>query len=247
MANVHESEMTSGSNEHSLVMIDEEEFIEAALLDQIEDCMNCVEGVESQNDFENKTISAAAHGLTKDETLLIRSKLLEEQRLSSLQNETLGSDFNTVVDLCGLEDLPTVIWHCVACKDSKEECKNHKTLNSAPTSSPCLKELTSTSKQQYCAICLDGKENDDKSKSMNGNSVTFAHLPCCGSYGREESSLIKICTVCILLLTLPNSDGSERIGRCPRCRSWITVKSNAVSTGTSKSKKKTAVAPVVGK
>lgn len=243
------------SKERTVLNLEEEEFIEAALLDTLEDCVNCVDGVHSQHEYEDITISAAAHGLTEDQTLLLRSKLLEEQQI--VKNDKIESyHFDTVVDLCGLEDLPTVIWHCMACElDSKDECQNKKKLNSAvpPTrSSPNLNDLisspTSKKQTQQCAICFNANSTNDKDKKdtfTTENNIKFAQLPCCGSHGREESSSIKICTVCILLLTLPNSDGSGRIGRCPRCRSWITVKSNTASKKSSN--KKSSVAPVTGK
>jgi hypothetical protein len=80
-----------------------------------------------------------------------------------------------------------------------------------------------------CAICFD--EEDDLSIPQNPGEqgsrsvITFARLPCCGQ--ADQTSTIKVCTACILVLTNPTSDGRSRVGRCPRCRSWINVRTPA--------------------
>eukprot|EP00978_Attheya_sp_CCMP212_P037661 scaffold179567_cov63-Attheya_sp.AAC.1 len=88
----------------------------------------------------------------------------------------------------------------------------------------------------FCAICFDepsaaltvpGLLEGGGSPKMGG--TTFAYLPCCGSNGREETSSTKICTSCVLLLSSPTSDGMARIGRCPRCRSWISVTTSSTT------------------
>lgn len=65
-----------------------------------------------------------------------------------------------------------------------------------------------------CAICFD--------ESIDQKSITFAKLPCCGH--ADATSTIKVCTSCVLVLTTPTWDSSSRVGRCPRCRSWIVLK-----------------------
>ena len=59
----------------------------------------------------------------------------------------------------------------------------------------------------------------------------FAHLPCCGGTDgkTEQTTSTKICTSCLLLLCTITTDngGSTHIGKCPRCRSWISITSSS--------------------
>eukprot|EP00566_Odontella_aurita_P017088 CAMPEP_0113555870 /NCGR_PEP_ID=MMETSP0015_2-20120614/16950_1 /TAXON_ID=2838 /ORGANISM="Odontella" /LENGTH=265 /DNA_ID=CAMNT_0000457181 /DNA_START=88 /DNA_END=885 /DNA_ORIENTATION=+ /assembly_acc=CAM_ASM_000160 len=76
----------------------------------------------------------------------------------------------------------------------------------------------------HCAICLDDEnENEESSSSDAGRRIVrFVYLPCCGADGREAASTTRICSYCVVLLSTPTGDG-RRVGRCPRCRSWIAV------------------------
>jgi len=87
-----------------------------------------------------------------------------------------------------------------------------------------------------CSICLD-------EATSVASRMTFARLPCCGDgaactegcevdadgnaaihSGAASAAGEKICTACILVLTDPTSDGApSRVGRCPRCRTWIVA------------------------
>jgi len=61
----------------------------------------------------------------------------------------------------------------------------------------------------------------------------FAHLPCCGGTDgkTEQTTSTKICTSCLLLLCSSTSDdGQTHIGKCPRCRSWISLTSSSSSS-----------------
>jgi hypothetical protein len=100
-----------------------------------------------------------------------------------------------------------------------------------------------------CAICNDsavtcdinGDENTGPSKNspLVGSTKStstmrkpvFCRLPCCeigSNYDTESShtrkhSNFNVCTACILVLTVATKDGANRVGRCPRCRQWISI------------------------
>jgi hypothetical protein len=87
---------------------------------------------------------------------------------------------------------------------------------------------------QECAICNDSSCTDDhftdngdlSSRSMASAALqqrkpTFLRLPCCES--DESPDNFKVCTACMIVLTIATKDGFSRVGRCPRCRSWISV------------------------
>ncbi|KAL3923849.1 MAG: hypothetical protein SGILL_001408 [Bacillariaceae sp.] len=80
-----------------------------------------------------------------------------------------------------------------------------------------------------CAICNDssgGADNGDLSSRSVSSSAslrkpTFCRFPCCEVSDYSENC--NVCTACMLVLTVATKDGVSRVGRCPRCRSWISV------------------------
>jgi hypothetical protein len=92
----------------------------------------------------------------------------------------------------------------------------------------------------YCAICLAvpnllqpflttmHNANETDSATTVCQLDGFAHLPCCGGKDgkTEQTTSTKICTKCLLILCTPTSDGQASVGRCPRCRSWISISSS---------------------
>ena len=106
--------------------------------------------------------------------------------------------------------------------NTKTEDGAPKTQNATVTTGP------------ECVIC-------DASASMDGRTSgttalvgmpTFCKLPCCesslssssgGSSNDGGQSIVNVCTACILVLTVATKDGKSRIGRCPRCRTWISA------------------------
>ncbi|GAX16138.1 hypothetical protein FisN_3Hh381 [Fistulifera solaris] len=85
--------------------------------------------------------------------------------------------------------------------------KGANTIPNNPTSPHAEKNTSS------CAVCLE-------------EDVVFARLPCCD----KATSTVQICTSCILLLSHPTSDGTSRVGKCPRCRSWLVIKAEVITT-----------------
>lgn len=88
-----------------------------------------------------------------------------------------------------------------------------------------------------CAICNDSAATSDTNDFDNGSSRTdsplggsmrrpvFCRLPCCDEEDPRGGrySNFNVCTACILVLTVATKDGIHRVGRCPRCRQWISV------------------------
>lgn len=71
-----------------------------------------------------------------------------------------------------------------------------------------------------CSICFEALPLD-----------SFSILPCCGLDGREETSTIKVCNGCLIILSIPSSpsttsndnNATSKIGKCPRCRYWLSI------------------------
>jgi hypothetical protein len=94
-----------------------------------------------------------------------------------------------------------------------------------------------------CAICNDSAVTCDMNRGENTSpskytklastrrKPVFCRLPCCetgSNYDTEYSHVRKhsnfnVCTACILVLTVATKDGKKRVGRCPRCRQWISI------------------------
>ena len=90
------------------------------------------------------------------------------------------------------------------------------------------REIKEKEDTKECSICFETLHTD-----------LFSTLPCCGLDGREETSTIKVCNGCLIILsivTTPSSSSSSstninndsntstRIGKCPRCRYWLSIK-----------------------
>ncbi len=92
-----------------------------------------------------------------------------------------------------------------------------------------------------CAICSDSAFTCDiidhdgstspSTKSTIGSTgptsslrkPVFCRLPCCENLRGRKHSNFNVCTACILVLTVATKDGVNRVGRCPRCRQWISI------------------------
>jgi hypothetical protein len=96
-----------------------------------------------------------------------------------------------------------------------------------------------------CAICNDSSAVYDSAGgeiTTSPSNITkdgtrkpiFCRLPCCESSTTNicnddeepqggKNSNFKVCTACMLVLTVATKDGISRVGRCPRCREWISI------------------------
>jgi hypothetical protein len=184
-----------------------------AVLDTIDSVVAYAEGIDMQHAYEQKKAEEALrselHGLTDKEAALVRLQMMENNTKPEDSTAFTFPEINIDdLNICGTEladEKPSLI--------PSDGTTPSVTFIEAEHPPDC------TSKQ-HCAICFDEAETVSSPKK---SSVTFAYLPCCGADGKEESSTTKICTSCILLLSNPTSDADTRIGRCPRCRSWIAV------------------------
>jgi len=183
------------------------------VLETIDSVVACATGVELQHEYELQKVEEALRteerGLTDREAALVRLQIMEKN--AKLNDPTMFA-FPDIDDMivCGTEladDKPAFFPKETTATDSKAGV-----LFEAERSTDFPK--------LHCAICFD---EADQASSPKTSSVTFAYLPCCGADGKEETSTTKVCTACMLLLSSPTSDSNTRIGRCPRCRSWISV------------------------
>jgi hypothetical protein len=190
----------------------------AMALDTMDSCVGFVEGVHSQNDFEeavgsteliDRVIPVKPHqSLSKREVAMIRLQISENNHDDPMMllysGQTSGLPDLDVLNMCGSNsDEPK----CVTV-DSVDERKSPLQHDAASA------HFISDDECQQCAICFD-------ECLPSSNRIVFAKLPCCGH--ADETSTVKICTVCIIVLTEPTSGGQKRVGRCPRCRAWIVV------------------------
>jgi hypothetical protein len=92
-----------------------------------------------------------------------------------------------------------------------------------------------------CAICNDSSDGEITTSPSNiakdgSRKPTFCRLPCCdiimsnstnncneGEPQGGKNSNFKVCTACMLVLTVATKDRMSRVGRCPRCREWISI------------------------
>lgn len=128
--------------------------------------------------------------------------MAEQFHLSSPFNESLDPNSTDLIARLSLGKESS---------SSDSETSYHSAVQDSRSSSEKNPEPGAT----QCAICFD-------------EHVTFARLPCCGH--AEETSTCKICTACLLLLTDSTSDGSSRVGRCPRCRAWIVISTPSIGS-----------------
>ena len=182
-----------------------------AVLETMDNCVACMDNVDAQHEYE-QTLEDS-HTLRAAEASQIRLQVMEETKTPA---DTYFPDFRDL-NLCGtddLEDARTTLQHAVPYSKTNTTTRVDDDDNKRPSSPPTL----------YCAICFDDVQ------AFQTSGVTFCDLPCCGSHGREARSTTKICTACMLLLSSPTSSSDDaRVGRCPRCRSWLLVKDAALT------------------
>lgn len=221
-------------------------------LESIDSCVGCVEGIDMQHEFEEglkqqamlqRTI-AAAHGLSEAEAAMIRSQILDAHStgirdigsqlpgLDMLTNVCGGNDDVVADELCpGLVSPTDTTVPAVEAGDApldvlteqraqlslvdvaaEEEMVNRQTNMVGGNGMNSLVDIAEGSaEEKQCAICLDGPEPISTSKR-----IAFCHFPCCVTTSN-------VCAACILVLTTATTDGTARVGRCPRCRSWIAA------------------------
>jgi len=200
-----------------------------AVLETMDSCVGCVEGVSMQHDFEDrlsntvlidKIMPMPHQSLSEQEAALIRLQIMEKGTPQEQPSGTLSTlpDID-MINFCGNEeDMHDARLNSVVCGTRCDanvcETTENSGIVSQTDSLPVEAPPTDSTPPEQCAICFDEAVS-------NSNRIVFAKLPCCGK--ADETSSIKICTACILVLSNPTSDGASRVGRCPRCRSWIVV------------------------
>jgi len=189
---------------------------------------------------------ALEHGLSEAEAAIIRLQMIDSDadRIRTAMENTLttmdpGLD-DLLVNVCGQNDsdlcdgvvmptdttLPTSL--------SGQELVESRIGKSARSlvDVAAVEDVTDENKAsptvddsvQECVICNDTYstvEGSTLSTSSGARKPTFCHLPCCET--DEDDDKFKVCTACMLVLTVATKDGFSRVGRCPRCRAWLSI------------------------
>ena len=103
------------------------------------------------------------------------------------------------------------IHECAICNDSLAV---YDSTNGAITTSPSNIAKDGSRKPTFCRLpCCDIKMSSDSTNNCNEDEETQG----------GKNSNFKVCTACMLVLTVATKDGISRVGRCPRCREWISI------------------------
>lgn len=211
-----------------------------AVLEQFDNCVECVEGVGLQQDFEERLDSFLNDRtvLSPEEAAWIRLQSIERDLSKNMANISVSDLVD--INLCG-EDSGTVF-----------EAQGGKQANGgAPpttlntdivpkslerfTAQSCLfiphcgyDDLLGDS-NVYCAVCFD---------PLSASNGARAKLPCCDmkfakQHDASTTDKFNICTSCILILTPPTWDSISRVSRCLHCRTWITIDISTIGKGES--------------
>lgn len=221
------------------------------VLESMDECVGCLDGIGKQHHFEESLSDQAArqrqiaveHGLSEAEATLIRLQMLDagadgvrsavQKTLTSVlcgqQDDSVPDFFDFVVNPMDTT-LPTSLPG-----DALVESRQGKSARSLVDVAGETEGIGSNNEMkakvdksaQECAICNDsctlnnGDPNTRSLTSLSTRMPTFCYLPCC--HTEESNDNFKICTACMLVLTVVTNDGASRVGRCPRCRTWIAV------------------------
>lgn len=222
------------------------------VLESMDECVGCLDGVGEQHTFEESLRDQAArqrqialdHGLSEAEATLIRLQLIGDEGIRSAVENTLtsinplvlcGKNDDSINDLCDgvVSPIDTTLPTSLP-GDSLVESRHGKIARSlvdVAAATEMDQEINASAVKdgvQECAICNDVSDRGDvscrstsTSQSSSARKPNFCHLPCCET---EESDVnFKVCTACMLVLTVATNDGISRVGRCPRCRTWLSI------------------------
>ena len=236
---VDKEEKTEDSVYQTSALVCDDQDLDTAL-ETIDSCVGCVEGIDMQHEFEEDLKKramlqrniAAAHGLSEAEAAMIRLQILDVNTtgIRNIGSQLPGLDMlltnvcggNVNEPLCPGLISPTDTTVPAAVEDiqrsqlslmdvaAEEEMVNRQTMMVGGKGMNNLVDIAEGSADKECAICLDTSE------SISSRRITFCHFPCCVTTSN-------ICAACILVLTTATTDGTARVGRCPRCRSWIAA------------------------
>jgi hypothetical protein len=217
------------------------------VLESMDECVGCLDGIGEQQTFEEQLKDHASrqrqiameHGLSEAEATLIRLQMLGDEDIRSAVESTLtsinplilcGQPDDTINDLCdGFVSPMDTTLHTSVFGDStvdegRRKCR--RSLVDEALDAEGAPEMKKASKK--CSICNDASDSGTSRRHPSSSSQTsyalkptFCRLPCCEM--EECSGDFSVCTACMLVLTLATKDGISRVGRCPRCRTWLSL------------------------
>jgi hypothetical protein len=232
------------------------------VLDSIDDCVGCVEGIDIQHRFEEglreqaiqQRKIAAEHGLSEAEATIIRLQMIDGETISkagetiSKAGETISKavqstlpELDIINTICGNDDIldEQTCGGLVSPTDTTlaTSLPGNKLVESRVKSARSLVDVAEdevneslsncnasvqVESAKYCAVCSD---EESARKPGSQKPTTLCRLPCCDA-NEEGGGIprnIHVCIACMLVLTSATSDGASRVGRCLRCRSWLSI------------------------
>lgn len=181
------------------------------VLEKLDDCVTCVEGVHSQQEFEvgvDRTKElihrsfTTCHSLSPDEVAQIRYQIMESVRERENASQDLLYPGIDDLNVCGFD---------VGAAQPAVVSEVHPGLETADESFSERYGNAEVNPYLVCAVCRD--------QSTDTRKVAFCQFPCC-----TEDAGVRVCTTCLLVLMTSSSDRRYRLGHCPRCKSWIRVR-----------------------
>lgn len=247
-----DSVLLASQNLGALVNCNNHDVIDGCV-DGVEGFVGCVEGVDRQHRFEeslsrqakaSKKI-AAEHGLSEAEATVIRLQMMADSASDPISKavESTLPELDVINNICGNEDGTLVDEQTCGGVVSPRDTTlpTSQPVNAGGKSARSLVDVEDdgynecvatnsieeddNSSEEYCAICSDKKPSNSTDgsgghKSPTTTTTSLCRLPCCDS----SKDGTNVCNACMLVLTVATSDGSSRIGRCLRCRSWLSIK-----------------------
>ncbi|KAG7349307.1 hypothetical protein IV203_011904 [Nitzschia inconspicua] len=217
-------------------------------LESMDECVGCMDGIREQYAFEERLRDQAArqlqeaheHGLSEASTTFIRSQNIgEEGNRSAVENTPnsmdppvlCGRPHDSLRDLCDGVVIPmdTTVPTSIDFVETRKGKSERSLVDVAAESERASERKTNIDAQiQECSICNDACDIGNLScrsisTVQSARQLTFCRLPCCKT--AEGNDNFKVCTACMLVLTMGTKFKESRVGRCPRCRTWLSVNS----------------------
>mmetsp|Transcript_44353 Transcript_44353/g.53589 ORF Transcript_44353/g.53589 Transcript_44353/m.53589 type:complete len:493 (-) Transcript_44353:265-1743(-) len=230
-----------------------------AMLDTLDSCVACAEGVDLQTQYEDKidgslsmnvsTETHVAHALSEKEAALIRLQIMEEEKKRSrkgqkkdvakemLENGKTGKPYDNMMDaynLCGFDDSVSA-WECQSPSDQNKKATISKTASSETNSQSGMPPL--------CGGFLTEQQDQDLIRSFSQATLKITNMP----EKSPKSANTEHCAVCFdqphqrevesallrsfAIMPCCGGGGSEKLSSIKICTACILLLCSPTSDG----------------